>query len=611
MAAKIDLIQHPLFTIDFAQFKSSSKTLQKTNRAALQFFRHLPYLLLSSLASASWDTLKHSGTSFKQIVFGFYGSWSNFSVPSDIYLLIFKIAFWALNLFWCIGKTTFYLVFQDLYPSNSNFLTKYASSGVDVSHIRTDQKEIDVTQIPSDVQVSDLTTWFNQVNFTCPDQPGYMAPQTLDGSTSDELREKMALYVYNMTYRVAFLGTPSAYDTPALMAYYNQLHNATRSCMHALNQRQQDLKDKYGVDTSSYTGGALKAYQYFVEDRNRFLVTLAIAGKYCGARYMGEAMGLYQLHCRGSSEQESGTLQSDLVELLAKARYELVIWCLGSRAQNTHAVTAYLQAFSKPLGLPGTAGVIEHLTKLSFETREAFLKAFFTTYTEDFIIEKVQEEFKRSAPFQQKVFDWIKDQVKNWAPADALQSVDEIADQMVRVWNGASQIDTNLQELIGVFREAPIKEAPQDWNAYLNTLFHSDCAKAWRDAKFSAENQLSTMQKMASFKTLCASLPPTRDEMSGKTSAQLIDLLLATAGRNTKLQEVRKISPLPAEVILRHINCPANLKEALSAQRDQYRRNEFLAQIAEQHVQLELSPALLEWLLVAQGVFKVQEMGGV
>jgi hypothetical protein len=177
--ATITFIQQPPFVIDFKQYSTGVKreeeqTVQNTVFKALKL---IP-VIVASFAEASYSTLKHSGSSFKVIVLGFYGDWSKFSMPGDFYLLVFKVAFWVLGLGWCTVTTTFRLTSEKLFPASSQFLKNYAKDGIDIRHIKTNELGIDVSEVPADVQIDNLAQIFNEINFTDSQKEGYMVPRS-------------------------------------------------------------------------------------------------------------------------------------------------------------------------------------------------------------------------------------------------------------------------------------------------------------------------------------------------------------------------------------------------------------------------------------------------
>ncbi len=626
----ITFIKEPPYVVDFTQFpKSSLRYEEETIKTvALKALKLIP-VIGTSFAKAAYTTFSYAGTSFKHIVLGFYGSWSNFRPPSDFYFVVFKVAFWALNLVWGTLATTFRLTSQELAPPSSEFLRHYANDGIDISHIKTNKSGIDVSAVSPDVQVATLAQIYDEINFDNPDEPGYMKETSRQEYSTiyskEALKESLRKFIKNVNERVAFLGTPPQHDTPRLMAFYQQIENAVRFAIHKSNQDIAAFKAKNGQ--GPYEEEALRTYKGLLEDRARIAIDLAISGKHCGARFMGEAMTVYE-NAKGVDGELGGTLQEAIIELLAQKRYSIakqhIQMHLGA---DTHAFNKYMANLGSILGLPGTEHIIEHLdTSLD---RDRFLTLFFKTYTVDFIITTIQDEIKRSQVFREKITDWLMDQSKEWKQEEynknsaAITTAAQAAISSPVQDNEKLTLFTQLVEHLKTTK-AHLPKLGESWDDYITDVFTLPEVRSWRDSQFAIaglapmQALMQRKQKLEDLKILCSEPLPIGQELEtlkNKAPHELLDELIKRSQIRVKIDKVRVIIPLAPETILRIFANPNLLQEAISGNQSQSQRTEFLEQLAENHLvefdQKGISPALMEWLTVSQKIFSRQEPMGV
>jgi len=645
MATTIVFIPEPKFEIDFRAFAPSANIEdEKTQSVAQILFKLIP-VIMASMVKASWVTLSYSGVSFKQNVLGFYGAWSKFHPPSDIYLAVFKVAFWALGLVWCATTTTIRFVMQDLFPTTSTFLASYATKGINIHHIRTNESGIDVSGVEAQVSVNDLLTIYDEINFNDPSQPGYMKDSSRQEYTTTysvpDLRQALVTFVDNVNGRVAFLGTPPAYDTPRLMAFYSQIENAVRFSIDKMNKQIAEFHATNGTEISEYDETTLKTYKGLLEDRARIAIDLAIAGKHCGARYMGEAMSVYG-NIRGEDLAHRGTLQDSIFELLAKKRYEIALGQIERHlGTDTHAFNKYMANLGQILGLPGTENIIEHLDR-SFD-RDRFLRLFFAEYTVDVIIETIQAEVKKSQTFREKIIDWAKDQVGPWGEDRIAPEIERLVPLVMEAMRDAAPSAGLMGELVEHLKGQGGLELPVlggSWDDYLTEFFTLEAVKEWFRAKFTDEEakaaikDFETLQpvqqslqiraykskKVEAIRQLCQA--PTPEELRTlrtRTSLELLDQLIESSQRGALVAKIRSIVSLEQDTIARGLSNPSLFQEAIAAKLDIDRRSAFLGTLGDKHIvtqeidgeksETTITPELMEWLTVSQGVFTTQ-VGG-
>lgn len=504
----ITFIERPRFVIDFKQYSPEVESKQTVQNTAFKALKLIP-VIVASLAEASYLTFKHSGSSFKVIVLGFYGDWSKFQLPADFYLVVFKVAFWVLGLGWCTVTTTLRLTSEKLFPTSSQFLKNYADGGIDIRHIKTNELGIDVSEVHADVQIDNLAQIFKEINFTDRQREGYMAPSSRkEGDktyTEAELSDALNVFIHNVKNRVAFLGTPPAYDMPRLSAFYQQIENAVRYSIDKSNKDIAAFKALNG--DGNYAGEELKKYNGLLEDRARIAIDLAIAGKHCGARYMGEAMTVYG-NMRGELANDNGSLADCITELLARKRTEIanqhIQQHLGS---GTHAYNKYMANLGQVLALPGTQNIIEHLDT-TFD-RSQFLKLFFQHYTVDFIIATIQAEIKRSQGFREKILDWIRDYPSDWKKSDYAAAVEQFTTQALSQLNPESvspamQNAIQFQKLVDHLKICEgLPVLGDDMDKFIEQLFELEAVKLFQGTDFAELPSLVREQKSSALKLTC------------------------------------------------------------------------------------------------------------
>ena len=197
--------------------------------------------------------------------------------------------------------------------------------------------------------------------------------------SKEELKEGLKKFIERVKNRTAFLGTPPAYEIIRLFEFYQQIEDATRLSIHKVIDDLQKFTAANGTDTPNYSPSVMNTYKDLLENQARLAIDLAIAGKHCGARYMGDSMGAYyRLHGDGISAQD--TLMDNLIETLALKRKEIAARRIAiDLGQDTHDFSNWMASLGKLLGIPGTQNIVEHLAHpLNIELH---LGKFFGDYT--------------------------------------------------------------------------------------------------------------------------------------------------------------------------------------------------------------------------------------
>lgn len=613
MAANILRFEiNPPFIVDFQQFvedKKEPSLKERTQTAVLLPFQFIKILFVS-VAKAGYTTLRYSGTAFKHLVLG---SWSDFRLRVDLHLVAFKIVYWVGAVAFTFIATSFRLIAQNLKDPSANvsLLTQYASKELDLSHIVTKEETIDMSGVPQDVSIDHLLDMYDAINFDRPNEPGYMAPASRsEGRTSytkEDLRTALETYVQYVKNRTAFLGTPPAYDTPRLMAFYQQIEDATRFAMHKV---EQDLKDFYASGVEDPVKHA-----NLLENKARIPLMLAFAGKHCGGRYMGESMELYQA-AKGKTIF-TGTLQDALNELLAAKRMEIAHGEIQQHlGNNTHSYANYLATLGPILALPGTQNVIEHLERPL--NQNLYLQSFFQRYTVDFIIDSIQEGVRTSQSLREKITDWIGVQGESWDQETIQKRAEDVLAQAKTIL-ARQELNPNfsiyrafldLQMLLSDLQRQGIELPQTQGEDFFVELLNSEQAKTWLEGKsaniIERARRKQAMMILSNEEQLGASLIQKIRERSLKIDDFSARILILD-----KTSKIRSIAPeIETPSILRAIEGKVKFEDILFNQLTVAKRSEFLEALKLNIIQKEgLPPELLEWLCVSQKIFLPQQAG--
>lgn len=616
----IRLIENPPYTVDFQQFAQTptknTSLIRKIQSAVCQVFQWIA-LIFTTIIRSAYLTLKYSWTSFKLLVIDdLLGSRRD--AGEFILILAFKVSFWVTTVFWCFITTVFRLLIER-QSSASNFLTELSGGEINIEHLQTKELSIDLSDVPKDITVDQLTALFDEINFSDLAKPGYMAPTSRQEGkityTVDELKESLKIFISRVKGRKAFIGTPPAYDTPRLVAFYQQIEDAVRFSIHKVIVDLTKFQKTNGTDPSLYTTDQLRQYKNLLETKARVALDLAIAGKYCGARYMGESLSIY-FSLKGETS-ENGTLQDSLIELLAHKRREIAQEQVQTHLGfDTHALSKYMGNLGQPLGLPGTRNVIEHLDQ-AFDSAH-YLTLFFQKYTVDEIIDTVQAKIKQSQLFREKLTDWLKDQANEWKADTAnaeelMKKIQPIIDEKMENAPLSPHLQM-LQELITHLKEKNIAwPAEEAWNEFLEELLALKETKQWFKMKFPSANPFALQTHKSNLKMACSeetlgqALASQIKEEIIKNGSLPMTVLIEQDIKTQKIEKIRQILPIQKETLERVLNRSVPLKTALQDHFNLKRREEFLAALKLDNIDKQgLSPEIMEWLLVSQKILLPQ-----
>lgn len=628
----IQYIDNPPFVVDFREFvpprpaEGAVACFERVQAIGLACIVFAP-IVAGAIVKAGYDTAKNSGTAFKQIVFGFYGSWYNFRWNQNIYLVAFKVVFWVLAMGWCFVTTACRTVY-DKIPTYSHPL-EGLNSQMNIGHIKSNEMELDASWVDRAITVDKLEEIYDQINFDHPDAPGYMRDTSRAESatpyTKEELRASLMDYINKVRTREAFLGTPPIYDTPRLMSFYQQIEDAVRISIAMSDGQLRAFREKEGDNPARYTEAAKREYHNILEDRARIAINLGIAGKHCGARFMGESMELYYAFDGGKNLD--GTLEEVLIETLARKRQQIaktrILVDLGS---DTHSYNKYMSNLGQVLGIPGTKNIIEHLDNNI--NRDEHLVNFFNDYTVNCIIETIQEEVKKKNgnAFRVKILDWLREQVREWnvekyqkETQELVESAQKIlSDQRIDISLPVQHID-DLLEIIALLRTKGIPlPDKQDWTEFLDEVFGIEEVKKFYVSKYPDLNVLRLMQRKLQLKECCS---------EANLGKELLQSLQDAVKNGTPLNRgpfiqrfsdlyraglVRSVVPsMERDTAVRVVRGELAVPEAVHNYQEFVRRGEFIEKFNEKYNLEDIAKNgipdnLMEWLLVSHHILMPQ-----
>jgi len=631
----ITFIEHPLFAIDFRELKSRKKAaaegsiVQKTTALGKRAFESID-LLYKSFRDATYATFSHSGTSFKYVVLGYYGPMNEFKPPADIYLAVFKVAIWILGMAWCVTSTTARLIMAKNSQEHKTTLDSFGNDrGIDAEHIKSNEVALDASKVPADIQVSDLATIFAEINFTDDTKPGYMPPSTRQEGRNTiysavDLKTSLDTFISYVKTRHAFLGTPPAHDMPRLMDFYQQIEDAVRLTLDKLSKDMKKFQELHGKNPQAYDEKQMQQYKNLLEDRARVAIDLAIAGKHCGARFMGEAMTSYY-NQYGESSNEEGTLGDNLIHLLANRRREIALGHIQKfMGIDTHSYNKYMANLGPVLAIPGTKNIIEHLDTTF--NRTEYLERFFGTYTIDDIIDTVQANVKKpNAPaLRVKIMEWIKDQLNNWKKDEYALRAQNVVGSVQAILNEENN-DPSIQlshfnhflELVAHLRQTGVALPPDmnkmEWHKYLDEIFALDAAKDFNKVKCAQLKPRDRLLLLAEIKKTCSEQnlgPALQNQLTGHLvngTPVPMDDYARRFSTVKKMEKIHKEVALPQETIERILTGKVTLQVAVEDCLDISRRREFIEEFKLENMHIEgLSDKVMEWLLVSHNILLTQ-----
>lgn len=644
--ALIDRPDLPRYEVDFHEIvpEHEDTALARIQNAALPGILAYVEAVIYSLGDAIWTNFEYIGTSFRYIVMGYDGY--IYHPPESQEGAIFRFAIWAgahvLGVLILLGVNLYNRIYS--MPSQ---LAAYIHPEIHAGHVTSKHLNIDVSGVPEDVRARNLLQLFDAIEFEDRNNPNFMHENARNESgviyTPAQLRESLTTFINHIEARDAFLGTPPAVALPKLMQFYEQLESAVRFSIHAVNNNLQTFLDERQQDGLPRPGDDdYNEYRDLLQAKARLAIDFAIAGRHCGARYMGDAVDAY-LGLKGEGDFQAMTLRDSLVEHLASERETIARGQIQEHlGADTHKFSAYMANLGQLLGIPGTENVVEYLGGWGFD-RPRMLELFFEAYTPDRIRQSVQEKIHSSESFRTKVYDWMKDQVEGWNEADQRQAVLET----LRAFPSRAQLhqeaveDPNVRLFLQLLQDLPaedLRNLPRNsWEDYVRELLRREQAREKIAEKFpvalvSADGtprppmqiNLEKHRKRGAFEAALkqADLAPILQSIAWDNDNPAIvrsDQERAIEEYERKKEYVRRVDQLftgrglpslDREVTLRIYLNEANRDQVVQDHLSIERSARFLAgligEVDEAHPH-RLPDNVLNWVLISQGILKAPE----
>jgi hypothetical protein len=153
MGTVIQFIDHPKFEVDFARFKKGPDVFNPVDVS----LGDVPAIVFQAMKESFSLVRSSVGTSFKYVVLGRHDEYC-WQIPDSVCLVVFKFFVWIGGLAVCFVVTTFRLAWNQIYK-----FVFFAPKGMDISHLKTEELRIDVSQVPAEVTLDQLLTFFDEM----------------------------------------------------------------------------------------------------------------------------------------------------------------------------------------------------------------------------------------------------------------------------------------------------------------------------------------------------------------------------------------------------------------------------------------------------------------
>jgi ankyrin repeat protein len=202
-----------------------------------------------------------------------------------------------------------------LFNTEFNLSTGHMQKGVPV-----------IPPKPEGVEVRDLRTFFNKINFTNPQAPLYFAPKE-HGLNADPavLSKVMNDFIEKVEKRIAYLGTPPK-GTDALKVFYQIIENAVTNVIKKL----QTVEDA----------------RYQAQTIIDFLKDIAL----CGGKIFTISIEIFHRVVHGIDSNYDNKLLFSLGDLRSFLARDVI----PEGPHNVHDYNKFIKAKGKTLGIPGS-----------------------------------------------------------------------------------------------------------------------------------------------------------------------------------------------------------------------------------------------------------------
>lgn len=305
-------------------------------------------------------------------------------------------------------------------------------------------------EIPSSVSFDTIHTWLEQINWNDNKSPYYMGPQSDPDDPGvnlrpNELKRRIQDALDIVASRRQTAGAPPA-NTPEFTKFYDKLEYKIKACIWKLQMQQNDLEEKTGgADYSDLDEDTQREYRYICENKARLACQIAIAGTHCPVRLSNEMSQVYaQLFSLSSESEEDMLLEEVIKKLLANLRLKVAYEKISLQPQNVHYFAAYMQSIGQAFNIPGSEDEIEHMTRFNEEQIKNYSQEFSASYTAELIVKELQEHYKKSSAFREKVQEYIKDQAFSYEEAEYDDLFLDLQDQINKKLEDIKNTNDNI-----------------------------------------------------------------------------------------------------------------------------------------------------------------------
>ena len=337
----------------------------------------------------------------------------------------------------------------------------YPCCFVNSRHMQVATAEVVIPQAaPIDIR-KELVSIFDSINFTDPNLPGYKdldkvnKNESRDPATRKKLKEGLERYVTLTLARKHFLAVPE--NPNEMKRYFDTLNNLAQHLTHHLVQLTKEAKE---AKTD-------KERDLILADRNELVIELALAGRWCGTRFMGIAQNLVLPLFSGTSQAQS------LASVLRSQLQELRMQCLHKAIQeeefvSVHTYNRYMFLLGGEVGLTRASGSYADEEYSGHITKEHARGAFDRHYTRFAIFDRMLtaingDETGKKLIDREQVLDWFKehvDDILGELVIDDPQSYIEAHDIFYKPESAEKEIETCRK--MAFLKAHPL---PSDWDS--------------------------------------------------------------------------------------------------------------------------------------------------
>lgn len=366
--------------------------------------------------------------------------------------------------------------------------TPSLDSEINVDHLLSYDTRIDDSHVPQEIQVSKLLELYDRINFTRPNEAGYMNPARAIINDNDipvspqAARMELTTFVENVRLRRPITLSPN----------YEHLEKALRVIIFKLTSDITRFEQAHHPRTAlTYSADEKIAYHMLLEQCGRLAIDMAMAASHCGGRYTTDVMAAYRLYIDVQSRDDN-TLAEQIGACLAEKRQQIAKEEVRKyvhahyrpgqdQAIQTHFESGCWSALGPILRLPASQGVNDSFITPSSEEIKEMMHNFGVQYTATCIIQTIQNKYRTNETFRTHTLAWIVDQIGDWAKEGKVAYTEKIDRILTIIGEGGCDISPQLRDLeilMGLIekRRDSLPSLAEGWEPFLYELLHQDKA---------------------------------------------------------------------------------------------------------------------------------------